>query len=191
MIKRSHSYIKESASTEYNIGDHVVVNGNVDGKIFNDFKGTVSDKAILIVFTDRDENGKCKYYKYKGISYYIIEEDWWVSPYNLSYTKMPKKIYSKIDPYGEENWEEEITETLYVSSLGTEIKKLKKEYDIVGELKINAIRCGNYNLAAVCRAKERTLSKRLKKLIEKGEEEKENDGGKIKWYNKGNFEEEN
>lgn len=117
-IKEINTVIPVANKKFYSIGDEVSINGTVDGREFREHQGTVSDICRTSINADRNENGKCDPYIYRGQCYYIREFDWWVSPFNLSPAKEIKKIIDPVvDPYGEEQWgdmevEEEITEAV-------------------------------------------------------------------------------
>lgn len=111
MIMKYSKYLKESLDTEFKIGDKVFINGTVDDEGFDDVPDTIGDISNDRLTTNMNENGECEMYSYKGIVYYCVERDWWVSPFNLKKVEYKREV-SERDPYGEENWEteEEITE---------------------------------------------------------------------------------
>jgi hypothetical protein len=98
--------IQESVelTPDFKIGDDVYVNGYVDERPFRNVEDTISDVSMDEVYTDMNENGNCDFYHYKGKIYRLRDNNWWVSLYNLTKRETIRKI-SKIDPYGEENWE--------------------------------------------------------------------------------------
>lgn len=120
-MKTYFNFINESNDNDdFKIGDSVYVHGTVDDKQFIGSKDIIQDiSARSVITTNRNEKGKCADYRYTGKIYLLRSSNWWVSPYNLSKKEIElKRNYSDIDPYGEEEVEEEITEA----------KKLKGEY---------------------------------------------------------------
>lgn len=110
MIKDYFTYIKESVEEEkFKIGDLVIINGIVDDTGFDNQPDTIDDISEDRVDTNMDKNGQCDMYPYKGITYHMAEAQWWVSPYNLKKGNY-KRVFSKEDPYGEENWDKETNE---------------------------------------------------------------------------------
>ena len=102
MIKDYLTYIKESVTEEFKIGDEVFVNGDVDGKNFHGDTDFISDIGKIMVYTNMNEKGKCPSYSYIGKSFYLSKSHWWVSPFNLNRAPNRERIITANDPYGEE-----------------------------------------------------------------------------------------
>jgi hypothetical protein len=107
MIKEYLKFINDSVEEKFQRGDKVWLRGTVDGSLFHDHNGTITDISVDQVRTNMNENGMCEEYTYKGICYYIFEADWWVSPFNLKLIEERiKQKFTPEDPYGEEIWEQ-------------------------------------------------------------------------------------
>jgi len=105
-------YMKENFNFDhYEIGDKVVLRGEVSGQNVNGVIGEilyVSD--VNYITTNYNEDGICPYYKYEGKVYLMLLEKlglkWSIPPYNIeAKIKNKKRILNlEDDPFGEEDW---------------------------------------------------------------------------------------
>lgn len=82
---------------ELKIGEEVTINGIVDGMPFENQKDFITDMCYGKASTNNGE--------YDGMLYKMRYANWWVPYNNLTKQKDGKRIFNRLDPYGEENWE--------------------------------------------------------------------------------------
>lgn len=107
---------------KFKIGDIVELFGKVDDKSLDEVIGTITDISPNRLFVEEPPIGY-----YVGLTYFIYEIDWWVSPHNIKSVKKRKRNLEE-DPWGEENWGY-VQESLSIGGfhIGQKVS-LKEEY---------------------------------------------------------------